>query len=149
MSGTIRLTAAQAMMRWLSVQMTEGGERFIEGVWAIFGHGNVAGIGEALYHAKGTFPTWRGHNEQTMAHAAIAFAKTKARRQAMAVTSSISLLPISASTSCTIFRGCSSMPVILWGVCLPCPHARQRRKRLSMTSARPPPSGTTSMPQGN
>ena len=38
---TIRLTAAQAMVKWLSVQMTEEGERFIEGVWAIFGHGNV------------------------------------------------------------------------------------------------------------
>ena len=49
MTDTIRLTAAQAMMRWLSVQMTEEGERFIEGVWAIFGHGNVAGIGEALH----------------------------------------------------------------------------------------------------
>ena len=52
MSGTIRLTAAQAMMRWLSVQMTEEGERFIEGVWAIFGHGNVAGIGEALHRHR-------------------------------------------------------------------------------------------------
>ena len=79
---SIRLTAAQAMMRWLSVQMTEEGERFIEGVWAIFGHGNVAGIGEAL-------PTWRGQNEQTMAHAAIAYAKTMKRRRAHAVTSSI------------------------------------------------------------
>ena len=49
MTTTIKLTAAQAMMRWLSVQMTEDGERFIEGVWAIFGHGNVAGIGEALH----------------------------------------------------------------------------------------------------
>lgn len=87
--STIRLTAAQAMVKWLSVQMTEEGERFIEGIWAIFGHGNVAGIGEALYHAKGTFPTWRGHNEQTMAHAAIAYAKTHKRRRAMAVTSSI------------------------------------------------------------
>ncbi|MEH7827027.1 3D-(3,5/4)-trihydroxycyclohexane-1,2-dione acylhydrolase (decyclizing) [Gemmobacter denitrificans] len=87
--STIRLTAAQAMVKWLSVQMTEEGERFIEGIWAIFGHGNVAGIGEALYHAKETFPTWRGHNEQTMAHAAIAYAKTHKRRRAMAVTSSI------------------------------------------------------------
>jgi 3D-(3,5/4)-trihydroxycyclohexane-1,2-dione acylhydrolase (decyclizing) len=86
---TIRLTAAQAMMKWLSVQMTEDGQRFIEGMWAIFGHGNVAGIGEALYHARDTFPTWRGHNEQTMAHAAIAYAKTMKRRRAMAVTSSI------------------------------------------------------------
>jgi 3D-(3,5/4)-trihydroxycyclohexane-1,2-dione acylhydrolase (decyclizing) len=86
---TIRLTAAQAMVRWLSVQMTEEGERFIEGVWAIFGHGNVAGIGEALYAGRDTLPTWRGHNEQTMAHTAIAFAKAKKRRQAMAVTTSI------------------------------------------------------------
>ena len=89
MSGTIRLTAAQAMMRWLSVQMTEDGERFIEGVWAIFGHGNVAGIGEALHRIGDALPTWRGQNEQTMAHAAIAYAKTKRRRRAQAVTSSI------------------------------------------------------------
>ncbi len=86
---TIRFTAAQAMVKWLSVQMTEEGERFIEGVWAIFGHGNVAGLGEALHGIKDTLPTWRGHNEQTMAHAAIAFAKTHKRRRAMAVTSSI------------------------------------------------------------
>ena len=89
MSGTIRLTAAQAMVRWLSVQMTENGERFIEGCWAIFGHGNVAGIGEALQGIGNAFPTWRGQNEQTMAHAAIAYAKTKGRRRAHAVTSSI------------------------------------------------------------
>ncbi len=86
---TIRLTAAQAMMRWLSVQMNEDGERFIEGVWAIFGHGNVAGIGEALQGIGAALPTWRGQNEQTMAHAAIAFAKASKRRRAMAVTSSI------------------------------------------------------------
>ena len=86
---TIRLTAAQAMVRWLSVQLTENGDRFIEGVWAIFGHGNVAGLGEALYAQRETLPTWRGHNEQTMAHAAIAFAKTHKRRRAMAVTTSI------------------------------------------------------------
>ena len=86
---TIRLTAAQAMVKWLSAQTNEEGERFIEGVWAIFGHGNVAGLGEALWHAKETFPTWRGQNEQTMAHAAIAYAKTKKRKRAQAVTSSI------------------------------------------------------------
>ncbi|NBZ86169.1 3D-(3,5/4)-trihydroxycyclohexane-1,2-dione acylhydrolase (decyclizing) [Rhodobacteraceae bacterium CYK-10] len=89
MMGTIRLTAAQAMVKWLSVQMTEEGERFIEGVWAIFGHGNVAGLGEALHGVKDILPTWRGHNEQTMAHAAIAYAKTMKRRRAMAVTTSI------------------------------------------------------------
>ena len=86
---TIRLTAAQAMIRWLSVQHTEDGSRFIEGIWAIFGHGNVAGIGEALHGARDVFPTWRGHNEQTMAHAAIAYAKAHKRRKAMAVTTSI------------------------------------------------------------
>ncbi|MEO8245285.1 MAG: 3D-(3,5/4)-trihydroxycyclohexane-1,2-dione acylhydrolase (decyclizing), partial [bacterium] len=86
---TVRLTAAQAMMRWLSVQQTEDGGRFIEGVWAIFGHGNVAGIGEALHGIGAALPTWRGQNEQTMAHAAIAFAKAAKRRRAMAVTSSI------------------------------------------------------------
>ncbi|TJZ90627.1 3D-(3,5/4)-trihydroxycyclohexane-1,2-dione acylhydrolase (decyclizing) [Paracoccus gahaiensis] len=89
MSGTIRLTAAQAMVRWLSVQMTEDGERFIEGVWAIFGHGNVAGLGEALHGIGEALPTWRGQNEQTMAHAAIAYAKGKGRRRAQAVTASI------------------------------------------------------------
>lgn len=89
MSGTLRLTAAQAMTRWLSVQMTGEGERFIEGVWAIFGHGNVAGIGEALHGIGDALPTWRGQNEQTMAHAAIAYSKGCARRRAMAVTSSI------------------------------------------------------------
>jgi 3D-(3,5/4)-trihydroxycyclohexane-1,2-dione acylhydrolase (decyclizing) len=86
---TIRLTAAQAMVRWLSVQMTEEGDRFIEGIWAIFGHGNVAGIGEALHAHRDVFPTWRGHNEQTMAHTAIAYAKASKRRRAMAVTTSI------------------------------------------------------------
>ena len=86
---TIRLTAAQAMVRWLSLQASEDGGRFIEGVWAIFGHGNVAGLGEALHAHKDTLPTWRGQNEQTMAHAAIAYAKANHRRKAMAVTSSI------------------------------------------------------------
>ncbi len=89
MSNTIRLTAAQAMVRYIAAQQNDDGERFIEGCWAIFGHGNVAGIGEALHAAKDGFPTWRGHNEQTMAHAAIAYAKQSGRRKAMAVTSSI------------------------------------------------------------
>ncbi|MFZ5708510.1 MAG: 3D-(3,5/4)-trihydroxycyclohexane-1,2-dione acylhydrolase (decyclizing) [Pseudomonadota bacterium] len=86
---TIRLTAAQAMVRWLSVQKTPDGGRFIEGIWAIFGHGNVAGLGEALHAHRDVFPTWRGHNEQTMAHTAIAYAKASRRQKAMAVTTSI------------------------------------------------------------
>ncbi len=89
MTKRVRLTAAQAMVRWLSVQMNGDGERFIDGVWAIFGHGNVAGLGEALHGIGDALPTWRGQNEQTMAHAAIAYAKASKRRRAMAVTSSI------------------------------------------------------------
>lgn len=89
MGNTVRLTAAQAMVRFIEAQQTEDGERFIEGVWAIFGHGNVAGIGEALFASKDRLPTYRGQNEQTMAHAAIAFAKQLRRKRAMAVTSSI------------------------------------------------------------
>ncbi len=86
---TIRLTAAQAMVKWLAAQMTEDGDRFVDGIWAIFGHGNVAGLGEALQKAGNDMPTWRGQNEQTMAHAAIAYAKAKKRRRVQAVTSSI------------------------------------------------------------
>ena len=99
---TIRLTAAQAMMRWLSVQMTEDGERFVDSVWAIFGHGNVAGIGEALHGIGDALPTLRGQNEQTMAHAAIAYAKTKKRRRAMAVTSSIGPGATNMVTACAL-----------------------------------------------
>ncbi|MGI9394226.1 MAG: 3D-(3,5/4)-trihydroxycyclohexane-1,2-dione acylhydrolase (decyclizing) [Boseongicola sp.] len=87
--STIRLTAAQAMVRYLTAQLTDEGVPFIAGVWAIFGHGNVAGIGEALYASRDALPTYRGHNEQTMAHTAIAYAKQSKRKRAMAVTSSI------------------------------------------------------------
>ncbi len=87
--NTIRLTAAQAVVRYLENQMNADGKRFIAGVWAIFGHGNVAGLGEALHGARETLPTWRGHNEQTMAHVACAYAKQLGRRRAMAVTTSI------------------------------------------------------------
>lgn len=86
---TVRLTAAQAMMRYLMNQFNEEGETFIAGMWAIFGHGNVAGIGEALHGVRGEFQTYRGQNEQSMAHAAIAYTKQLRRKRAMAVTSSI------------------------------------------------------------
>ena len=56
---TVRLTAAQAMVRWLSAQKTEAGDSFIAGCWAIFGHGNVAGLGEALYGVRDVLPTYR------------------------------------------------------------------------------------------
>ena len=89
MSKTIRLTAAQAMVKYIAAQRNEQGETLIAGCWAIFGHGNVAGLGEALYHAKDELLTYRGHNEQTMAHAAIAYAKQLGRKRSMMVTSSI------------------------------------------------------------
>ncbi len=88
----IRLTMAQALVRWLAAQQTEfEGSRvpLFAGVWAIFGHGNVAGIGEALAGARDVLPTYRAHNEQAMAHAAIAFAKASRRRRMMACTTSI------------------------------------------------------------
>jgi 3D-(3,5/4)-trihydroxycyclohexane-1,2-dione acylhydrolase (decyclizing) len=88
----IRLTAAQAAVRYLANQfIDEGGTsvRYFAGAWAIFGHGNVAGLGEALHAAREMLPTFRGQNEQSMAHAAIAFAKAARRRRAMVCTSSI------------------------------------------------------------
>lgn len=86
---TVRLTAAQALVRYASAQLNEDNVPFLAGCWAIFGHGNVAGLGEALHGARDVFPTWRGHNEQSMAHAAIAYSKQLGRRRAMMVTSSI------------------------------------------------------------
>ena len=89
MSKTIRLTAAQAMVKYIAAQRNEQGETLIAGCWAIFGHGNVAGLGEALYQVQDELPTYRGHNEQTMAHTAIAYAKQLGRKRSMMVTSSI------------------------------------------------------------
>ncbi|WP_213778943.1 3D-(3,5/4)-trihydroxycyclohexane-1,2-dione acylhydrolase (decyclizing) [Caballeronia sp. dw_276] len=89
MNSTIRLTTAQALVRYLAAQRTEDGEPLFGGVFAIFGHGNVAGLGEALYAHRETLPTFRAHNEQAMAHAAIAYAKANFRRRMMAVTTSI------------------------------------------------------------
>ena len=92
MAKTIRLTMAQALCRFLTQQMTEidGKEvPIFAGVWAIFGHGNVAGMGEALYGVRKELPTYRAHNEQAMGLAAVAFAKASARRRMMVATSSI------------------------------------------------------------
>ncbi|KFG70115.1 3D-(3,5/4)-trihydroxycyclohexane-1,2-dione acylhydrolase (decyclizing) [Microvirga sp. BSC39] len=90
--STIRLTMAQAIARFLTAQKTEIDGQVVPlfgGVWAIFGHGNVAGMGEALHGVRDTLPTFRAHNEQGMAHAAIAFAKASRRRRMMACTTSI------------------------------------------------------------
>jgi 3D-(3,5/4)-trihydroxycyclohexane-1,2-dione acylhydrolase (decyclizing) len=92
MSNTVRLTMAQALAKFLTKQMTVIDGKTVPifgGVFAIFGHGNVAGLGEALYQVRDELPTYRAHNEQGMAHAAIAFAKASFRRRVMAATSSI------------------------------------------------------------
>jgi len=83
---------AQALVRFLAAQRVEvEGKKLplFGGVFAIFGHGNVAGVGEALYAHRDGLPTYRAHNEQAMAHAAIAYAKANMRRRMMACTTSI------------------------------------------------------------
>ena len=88
-----RLTMAQALVKHLAalqVEMDDGSLLpYCAGAFAIFGHGNVAGLGEALWTERANFPTLRGHNEQAMAHAAIAYAKAQFRQRMMAVTTSI------------------------------------------------------------
>jgi 3D-(3,5/4)-trihydroxycyclohexane-1,2-dione acylhydrolase (decyclizing) len=89
---TIRLTVAQAIVRFLIAQRTEidgRDEPLFPGVFAIFGHGNVTCLGEALESVRDVLPTWRGQNEQSMAMAGIAYAKAVRRRQIMVATSSI------------------------------------------------------------
>jgi len=94
-AGTVRLTAAQALVRYLAALRADtgladvGNAPLFGGVFAIFGHGNVAGVGEALYRHRAELPTYRAHNEQAMAHAAIAYAKAHMRRRMMACTTSI------------------------------------------------------------
>ena len=89
---TIRLTTAEALVRHLAAQQVDIDGRNLPlfgGVFAIFGHGNVAGLGPALYQHRRALPVFRAHNEQAMAHSAIAFAKTNARRRMMACTTSV------------------------------------------------------------
>ena len=90
--ATIRLTMAQAVVRYLCNQFTEiEGERvpLFAGVFGIFGHGNVTCLSEALEAVQDVLPTWRGQNEQSMALAAVGFTKAKRRQQIMIATSSI------------------------------------------------------------
>lgn len=89
---TIRITTAQALIKFLNQQYIEfdGKEqKFVKGIFTIFGHGNVLGLGQALEEDSGDLEVYQGHNEQGMAHAAIAFAKQKHRKQICACTSSI------------------------------------------------------------
>ncbi|WP_340537277.1 3D-(3,5/4)-trihydroxycyclohexane-1,2-dione acylhydrolase (decyclizing) [Nocardioides sp. GXZ039] len=96
---TIRLTVAQALVRFLAVQYVERDgvrSRFFAGCWGIFGHGNVAGLGEALLAdgpadtpVDGPLRYLQGRNEQGVVHAAVAYARHRDRLAAMAVTTSI------------------------------------------------------------
>ncbi|MFI7137329.1 3D-(3,5/4)-trihydroxycyclohexane-1,2-dione acylhydrolase (decyclizing) [Streptomyces massasporeus] len=93
---TRRLTTAQALVRFLSAQYTERDgvrRRLIAGTWGIFGHGNVAGIGQALMEAGigpgAVMPFHQGRNEQSMVHAAVGYARQLNRLSAQAVTTSI------------------------------------------------------------
>ncbi len=115
MTKTIRLTMAQALTRFLSKQMTEIDGKTVPifgGVWAIFGHGNVAGIGEALYQVRDALPTFRAHNEQAMAHAAIAYGKANFRRRFMAATSSIGPGAVNMVTAAALAH-VNRLPVLL------------------------------------
>ncbi|WP_413724926.1 3D-(3,5/4)-trihydroxycyclohexane-1,2-dione acylhydrolase (decyclizing) [Sodalis sp. RH16] len=88
----IRLTVAQALVRFLDNQYVDvdGVEtKFIKGIFAIFGHGNVLGLGQALEQDCGQLHIHQGRNEQGMAHAAIGYAKQSLRRQIYACTSSV------------------------------------------------------------
>ncbi|MEC7237595.1 MAG: 3D-(3,5/4)-trihydroxycyclohexane-1,2-dione acylhydrolase (decyclizing), partial [Pseudomonadota bacterium] len=114
--ATVRLTMSQALTRWMTAQSIEqldgSTEPAFAGVWAIFGHGNVAGLGEALYGVRDTMPTFRGHNEQSMAHIAIAYAKQKQRRRMMAVTTSIGPGATNLATAAALAH-VNRLPVLL------------------------------------
>ncbi len=90
---TVRLTTAQAIVRWMMAQRTrlaDGSEApMFPGVFGIFGHGNVTCLGHALEEVRDEFPTWRGQNEQGMALAAVAYNKAVRARQIMVATSSV------------------------------------------------------------
>jgi len=112
---TVRLTMAQAVARFLTMQKTEIDGEIVPifgGVFAIFGHGNVAGVGEALYGVKDTLPTYRAQNEQGMANAAIAYAKASFRRRFMACTSSIGPGALNMVTAAALAH-VNRLPVLL------------------------------------
>ena len=92
MTSDARLTVAQALVRFLAAQYTERDgvrHRLIDATWGIFGHGNVAGIGQALLEYADDMPYHQGRNEQSMVHAAVGYARQSNRLSAQAVTTSI------------------------------------------------------------
>ncbi|PAZ15362.1 3D-(3,5/4)-trihydroxycyclohexane-1,2-dione acylhydrolase (decyclizing) [Streptomyces sp. SA15] len=91
-TSTTRLTVAQALVRFLSAQYSERDgvrQRLIGATWGIFGHGNVAGLGQALIEYAGEMPYHQGRNEQSMVHAAVGYARQSNRLSTHAVTTSI------------------------------------------------------------
>jgi 3D-(3,5/4)-trihydroxycyclohexane-1,2-dione acylhydrolase (decyclizing) len=92
MSATIRLTVAQALIRFLAAQEVERDrrrERFVAGCFGIFGHGNVAGIGQALQQYTDLMPYHQGRNEQAMVHVAAGYARQRNRLGTFACTTSV------------------------------------------------------------
>ena len=115
MTRTVRLTTAEAIVRYLVAQRTviDGVDApLVPGVFAIFGHGNVTCLGPALYDAREQLPTWRGQNEQGMALAAIGFAKAMRRRQFMVATSSIGPGALNLVTAAGVAMA-NRLPVLL------------------------------------
>ncbi|MGG0463908.1 3D-(3,5/4)-trihydroxycyclohexane-1,2-dione acylhydrolase (decyclizing) [Priestia aryabhattai] len=112
---TIRMTTAQALVTFLNQQYVEFDgkqHQFIKGIFAIFGHGNVVGLGQALEEDPGNLDVYQGRNEQGMANAAMAFAKQKHRKQIMACTSSVG--PGSANMVTTAATAsANNIPVLL------------------------------------
>ena len=108
--GTIRLTMAQALVKFLDNQYLAVDDveiKFVEGIIGIFGHGCVVGLGEALEEKDHQLKFYQGHNEQGMAHVAIAFAKQHKRQKILAVTSSIgpgALNMVTAAGTATVNR---------------------------------------------
>ncbi len=113
---TVRLTTAQALVRWMIAQRSElldGTEvPLFPGVFAIFGHGNVLGLGTALYDVRDELPTWRAQNEQGMALAAIAYARAMDRRQVMVATSSVGPGALNMVTAAGLAHA-NRLPVLL------------------------------------
>src|SRR6059058_149691 len=112
---TILLTMAQALVRFLVAQNSEidGCEvPLFAGVFAIFGHGNVAGLGEAPYSARDQMPHFRAHNEQAMGLAAVAFAKASRRRRMMACTTSVGPGATNMVTAAAVAHA-NRLPVLL------------------------------------
>ncbi|MGE1032187.1 3D-(3,5/4)-trihydroxycyclohexane-1,2-dione acylhydrolase (decyclizing) [Bacillus sp. GKis3/1] len=112
---TVRMTTAQALVKFLNQQYVEFDgkqQKFIKGIFTIFGHGNVVGLGQALEEDAGELEVYQGRNEQGIANAAMAFAKQKHRKQIMACTSSVGPGSANMITSAAT-ASANNIPVLL------------------------------------